>query len=142
VYADLAHAQGYLAPLRELAAVEYSRLLRDARRWTADADRVIADVIGEFGEPSLWRPKYNVRYPTSVAYVPRNALDPLVVFDFWQEIDQSNPASGSRRWPGPVLRNVRWQEDRFEEGFTFTPTGLALRAQGTPDGMRQPLSHG
>jgi hypothetical protein len=30
------------------------------------------------------------------------------------------------------LRNVRWQEDRFEEEFTFTPIGLALRAQGTP----------
>ncbi len=56
---------------------------------------------------------------------------PLVVFDFWQEMDQTSPAPGSRRWPEPVLRNVRWQQDRFEEGFTFTPIGLALRAQGT-----------
>jgi hypothetical protein len=46
VYADLAHARGYLAPQRELAAEEYSRLRRDARQWTADADRVTADVIG------------------------------------------------------------------------------------------------
>ena len=131
VYADLAHAHGYLTPQRELAAKEYSRLRRDARRWTADADRVTGELIGEFGEPSLWRPQYNPRYPTSVAYVSRNALDPLVVFDFWQETDQTSPAPGSRRWPEPVLRNVRWQEDRFEEGFTFTPIGLALRAQGT-----------
>ena len=142
VYADLAHAQGYLAPQRELAAEEYSRLRRDAGRWTADADRVTGDLIGEFGEPSLWIPHYNPRYPTSVAYVSRNALDPLVVFDFWQEMDQTSPAPGSRRWPEPVLRNVRWQQDRFEEGFTFTPIGLALRAQGTPAGQRRPLSPG
>jgi hypothetical protein len=140
VYADLAHAQGYLAPQRELAAEEYSRLRRDARRWTADADRVAGDLIGEFGEPSLWIPHSNPRYPTSVAYVSRNALDPLVVFDFWQEMDQTSPAPGTRRWPEPVLRNVRWQEERLEEGFTFTPIGLALRAQGTPAGERRPLS--
>jgi len=95
VYADLAHAQGYLTPERELAAEEYSRLRRDARRWTADADRVTGDLIGEFGEPSLWRPRYNPRYPASVAYVSRNALDPLVVFDFWQEMDQTSPAPGA-----------------------------------------------
>jgi hypothetical protein len=140
VYADLAHAQGYLTPERELAAEEYACLRRDARRWTAAADRVTGDLIGEFGEPSLWIPRCNPRYPTSVAYVSRTALDPLVVFDFWQEMDPTSPAPGSRRWPGPVLRNVRWQEDRFEEGFTFTPIGLALRAQGTPAGQRRPLS--
>jgi hypothetical protein len=142
VYADLAHAQGYLAPQRELAAEEYSRLIRDARRWTADADRVTADLIGEFGEPSLWLPQYNPRYPMSVAYVPRDALDPIVVFDFWQELHQPSPLSGSRRWREPMLRNVRWQEGRFEEGFTFTPIGLGLRAQGTPAGERRPLSPG
>jgi hypothetical protein len=141
VYADLAHAQGYLTPLRELAVEEYSGLIRDARRWAADADRVTADLIGEFGEPSLWRPRYNPRYPTSVAYVSRSAVDPLVVFDFWQETDQTSPTPRCR-WPEPVLRNVRWQEDRFEEGFTFTPLGLALRAQGTPAGERRPLSAG
>ena len=140
VYADLAHAQGYLAPQRELAAEEYSRLRRDARRWAADADRVTGDLIGEFGEPSLWIPHYNPRHPMSVAYVSPKALDPLVVFDFWQEMDQTSPAAGSRRWPEPVLRNVRWQEDRFEEGFTFTQIGLALRAKGTPAGQRRPLS--
>jgi hypothetical protein len=140
VYADLAHTQGYLRPERRLAAEEYSRLIRDARRWAADADRVTGDLIGEFGEPSLWTPRYNPRYPTSVAYVSRHALDPLVVFDFWQEPDQTIPADGARRWPEPVLRNVRWQQDRFEEGFTFTPIGLGLRARGTPAGQRRPLS--
>ena len=50
--------------------------------------------------------------------------------------------SGGVCWPEPVSRNVRWQEDRFEEGFTFTPIGLALRAQGTPVGERRPLSPG
>lgn len=104
VYADLAHAQGYLAPQRELAAEEYSRLRRDARGWTADADRVTGDLIGEFGEPSLWIPHYNPRYPTSVAYVSRNALDPLIVFDFWQEMDQTSPAPGARR---PALARAR-----------------------------------
>ena len=142
VYADLAHAHGYLTPQRELAADEYSGLIRDARRWTADADRVTAELIGEFGEPSLWRPKHNPRYPTSVAYVSRNALDPLVVFDFWQETDQTCAARRSPRWRDPVLRNVRWQGDRFEEGFTFTPIGLALRSQGTPAGERRQLSPG
>jgi hypothetical protein len=76
----------------------------------------------------------------SVAYVSRDALDPIIVFDFWQEMDQATPVTGSRRWAEPVLRNVRWQEGRFEEGFTFTPIGLALRARGTPAGERRPLS--
>jgi hypothetical protein len=141
VYADLAHAQGYLTPLQELAVEEYSGLIRDARRWAADADRVTADLIGEFGEPSLWIPRCNPRYPTSVAYVSRSAVDPLVVFDFWQETDQTSPTPRCR-WPEPVLRNVRWHEDLFEAGFTFTPIGLALRAQGTPAGERRPLSAG
>jgi hypothetical protein len=69
VYADLAGMWGYLEPRRKLTGQEYSRLRSGARQWTAAADRTSADVLAAFGEPSLWRPKYNPWYPMSLGYV-------------------------------------------------------------------------
>jgi hypothetical protein len=130
VYADLAGMWGYLEPQRKLTGQEYSRLRRGARQWTATADRTPADVVAAFGEPSLWRSKYNPWYPMSLGYVSGNHLDPLVTFDFWQDTDWESVPRRSRFGPQPVLRNVRWRESHFEEEFTFTPTGHALRACG------------
>jgi hypothetical protein len=130
VYADLAHTWGYLAPERTVACDEYVRLRGEAPAWTTSADRTIPDLVDAFGEPSLWRPKYNPRYSTSVAYVSGDQSDPLIVFDFWQETDWQDRPLTSRFGPEPILRNVRWRADRFEDGFTFTPTGTTLLARG------------
>jgi hypothetical protein len=130
VYADLAWGWGYLVPGRRLTAGEYARLCQEARRWTAAADRTVADVIAAFGTPSLWRPKYNPRYPVSIAYVPGSQSAPLVAFDFWQHIQFAGETPRSRPWPEPVLRNVRWRTGHFEEGFTFSPVGATLLARG------------
>jgi hypothetical protein len=121
-YADLARAWGYLAPGCTIPRGEYARLRRDAPPWVASADRTLPDLVDAHGEPSLWRPKYNPRFPVSVAYVCEDQSDPLIVFDFWQETDRDNSLFG----PEPVLRNLRWRADRFEEGFTLTPTGATL----------------
>jgi hypothetical protein len=126
VYADLARTWGYLAPERTVTRDEYARLRVEAPTWTASADRTIPDLVGAFGQPSLWRPKYNPRYPTSVAYVSGDPSDPLVVFDFWQETDWQDRSRPSRFGSEPALRNVRWRADRFDEGFTCTPTGTTL----------------
>jgi hypothetical protein len=85
VYADLAWAWGYLEPASTLTAGEYARLRRDAREWAAAADRSPADVVAEFGEPSLGLPGYNPRFPVSFGYLPPDRSQPLVVFDFWQD---------------------------------------------------------
>lgn len=129
VYADLAWAWGYLTVARTLDREEYARLRRDAPPWTAAADRVIADVVAEFGEPSLWTPKYNPCWPQTIGYVPQDRSDPLVVFDFWQDTDWASGSFRSRFGPEPVLRNVRWRGDSFAAGFTFTPTGSTLRVR-------------
>jgi hypothetical protein len=126
VYADLARAWGYLVPQRKLPVSEYSRLRDDARAWTASSDRVLADVIGAFGVPSLWRPKYNPRFPASVGYVSESQADPLVVFDFWQE--WAGPGHQSRFGPEPVLRDVWWREGQLTDGLTVSPIGRVLLA--------------
>ena len=135
VYADLAHAQGYLTPLRELAVEEYSGLIRDARRWAADADRVTADLIGEFGEPSLWRPRYNPRYPTTSP-----------TFHAAPSTPSSFSTSGRRRirrarhhaaaGPGPSCATSAGRGP-VRGRIHLHPDRPALRAQGTPaDGDR------
>jgi len=130
VYADLAGTWGYLAPERTVTRDEYVRLRGEAPAWTTSADRTIPDLVDAFGEPSLWRPKYNPWYPTSVAYVSEDQPDPLIVFDFWQETAWQDRPHTSRFGPEPILRNVRRRADRFEDGFTFTPTGTTLLARG------------
>jgi hypothetical protein len=83
-------------------------LVRDS-----SADRTSADVLAAFGEPSLWRPKYNPWYPMSLGYVSGNHLDPLVAFDFWQDTDWESKPRRSRLGPQPILRNVRWRGNSF-----------------------------
>jgi hypothetical protein len=134
VYGQVAWSQGFLAPPRTLTAGEYARLRGAARSWTQRADRVLADVIAEYGEPSLRTTTYNPRYPQTVAYVSASHADPLVVFDFWQDW----PWDGQRvprLGPEPVLRNVRWHQPNpgsapdeawFAGSFTFTPVGQTL----------------
>jgi hypothetical protein len=82
---------------------------------------VPADVIDAFGVPSLWRPKYNPRFPMSVGYVSENPADPLVVFDFWPDTDGVGPRDQPRFGPEPVLRDVWWLERTLPESFTFSP---------------------
>jgi hypothetical protein len=134
VYGQVAWSQGFLAPPRTLTAGEYARLRGEARQWTERADRILADVIAEYGEPSLWSPRYNPRYSQSVAYASGSHADPLVVFDLWQDW----PWDGERLprfGPEPVLRNVRWHQPSpgstpgaawFAGAFTFTPLGQTL----------------
>lgn len=104
----------------------YSRLRREARPWTASADRTVPDLVGAFGQPSLWRPGYNPLYPVSVAYVPDRASEnPLIAFDFWQDTDWTSPPCWRPRLgPEPMLRNVRWRTDTFADGFTFSPSAV------------------
>lgn len=133
VYADIAHAWGYLTPQRTLTPAQYARLRRDARGWTAGADHVMADLVGEFGEPSVWRPKYNRRFPTSVGYVSASSADPLIAFDFWQEARWHGKPMERDFGPEPVLRNVRWHPDgSFAAGFTFSPVGATLLVPSAP----------
>jgi hypothetical protein len=126
VYADLAWSWGYLIPGRTITAAAYARLRQQAPGWTASADRVMADVIAQFGTPSLWRPNYNPRFPVSIVYAPGQQSAPLVAFDFWPH----PPGTGNAPWPEPALRNVRWRTDRFEDGFTFSPAGASLLIPG------------
>ncbi len=128
VYADIAHARGYLRPQRVLTGQEYSWLRGRAREWTASADRTLPDLVDAFGLPSLWRPKYNRLYPVSVGYVSAHGGDPLVAFDFWQDTDGTKPPWRPRLGPEPMLRNVRWRTDIFADGFTFSPIGTTMLA--------------
>ena len=70
IYADVAHAWGYLRPQRTLTDQEYSGLRRRARPWTASADRTVPDLVRAFGQPSLWRPE-----PCWLTTIPRNSPD-------------------------------------------------------------------
>jgi hypothetical protein len=110
----------------------YSRLRQDARSWTAASDRMLADIIDAFGLPSLWRPKYNPRFSLSVGYSSESQQDPVVVFDLWQDTARDDAPGRSESGRGPLLRDVWWREDRFPEGFTFSPIGRTMVDRNSP----------
>ncbi|OPC76723.1 hypothetical protein B4N89_45390 [Embleya scabrispora] len=126
VYAEFAHRRGWLHPDRVLTTDEYDVLRGTARRW-ASRDRVWADVVTEFGTPSVLFGGTNPLYGKALGYVSADPGEPPVVFHLW---NGSAPGTASS-WPPdhtePLLLAVRCDDAPFRESFTFTPTGRRLR---------------
>lgn len=97
VYADLAHRQGWLM------------LDTDSRipGVLDEADKVLDDVVAEFGAPPLWFGGTSPLYPKTLGYPDRSGA--LVFFHFMPELR---------------LMAVRRGDGDFRDSFRFTPAGL------------------
>ncbi|MEV7892302.1 hypothetical protein ACWD3I_29110 [Streptomyces sp. NPDC002817] len=126
VHAEFAHRRGWLATDRALDARTYQALLDRARRWAGD-DRVWADVLAEFGAPSVLLGDDDPRYGKTLGYVSEDPDRPIVFFHLWNGSLDEGASVGNRAYPEPVLWAVRFGDGPFRESFTFTPEGRRLQ---------------
>lgn len=125
VYVEFAHRCGRLRPDRVLPVGEHHALLAKVRQW-ARTDRSWADVVAEFGPPSVLCGGTNPLYSKTLGYLGEDPDEPMVFFHLW---NGSGPAPESA-WPEldePVLLAVRLGDAPFDEAFTFTPEGQRRR---------------
>ncbi|WP_236710778.1 hypothetical protein [Streptomyces sp. 150FB] len=92
-------------------------------------DRVWADVVDEFGAPSLLFGGTNPLYGKTLAYLGEEPEQPMVAFHLW---NGSTPGTGSS-WPPeheePLLLAVRSEGGDFRQSFAFTPEGERRRGE-------------
>lgn len=122
VYAEFAHSRGWLKPDRVLDSDEYAALTGTVRQWAAE-DRVWADVVDEFGSPSMLFGGNNPLYGKSLGYLTEKPEEPMVSFHLWN----GSAPGAEQSWPPehdePVLLAVRFGAGPFRRTFTFTPEG-------------------
>ncbi|MFF5260473.1 hypothetical protein ACFY4C_16125 [Actinomadura viridis] len=122
VYAEYAHARGWLAPDRVLTATEHAALRAAARSWV-HCDRVWADVTAEFGPPSVHLGGTNPLYGKVLAYLSEDPGDPIVFFHLWNGGGPGRQGAWPPEREEPILLAVRFGDGPFSETFTFTPEG-------------------
>jgi hypothetical protein len=131
VYAEFAHRRGWLRPDRLLSAGEHHALRARVRSW-AQVDRSWADVMSEFGPPSILCGGTSPLYSKTLGYLGEDPDESMVFFHLW---NGSTPAPEST-WPEleePVLLAVRFGDAPFDEAFIYTPEGQRRRPE--PDSL-------
>lgn len=123
VYAEVAHERGWLILDRAISGTEYDRIRGTISQWCT-RDRSQADIVDEFGSPSAVLGRTRPHDTKTFVYGTARAEDPLVLFHLWNE--GGIPEEGSA---GPVLLAARRDGEGFAEGFVFTPSGIAHRAE-------------
>ncbi|MEV4417979.1 hypothetical protein [Catellatospora sp. NPDC049609] len=126
VYAEFAWRQSWLIVDRTLTDVDYCRLRDSAAGWCT-RDRSFAEVVDEFGPPSVLFGGSNRRYPKTLAYAPTDRAQDLVSLHFTSSYDWDT--SLAQPEPALMLLAVRHGRGRFDATFTFTPAGIAYRGQ-------------
>jgi hypothetical protein len=123
VYAEVARNYDWLDLDRVMPSSEYARLRDMVRPWCLH-DRSQADVLAEFGPPSMRLGPSSPRSPKTLAYGTARPEDPLIFFHLGRAAaDAGEPAPDAQ----PALLAVRFDGATFSDGFTFTPAGAAFR---------------
>lgn len=126
VHAEFAHRRGWLATDRILDARTHQALLGRARQWAGN-DRVWADVLAEFGAPSLLLGDDDPRYGKTLGYVGEDPDRPIVFFHLWNGNPDEKAPAWPPAYPEPLLWAVRFGDGPFRDTFTFTPQGRRLQ---------------
>jgi hypothetical protein len=115
VYAELAHRLGWLRLDRAMSEAEYQQLAAAIDGWVTH-DRVLADVIDSFGNPSVWIGGTNPFYPKTLAYATANPERGLVCVHLWNSFADQASGTGPRGvFPQPVVLAVRHRPGQFVE---------------------------
>ncbi len=118
VYAEFAHRRGWLRPDRLLPADEHHALRARVRPW-AQTDRSWADVLSEFGPPSILCGGTSPLYSKTLGYLGEDPEEPMVFFHLWNGTTAAK--STRHELDEPVLLTVRFADAPFDEAFTFHP---------------------
>ncbi|WP_243460110.1 hypothetical protein [Streptomyces sp. M54] len=127
VYAEFAHRLGWLRPDRVLPADEHQALRTSVRPW-AQKDRSWADVLSEFGPPSILCGGASPLCSKTLGYLGEDPAEPMVFFHLWN----GSATAAASAWPEldePVLLAVRFADAPVGEAFTFTPEGRRRRPE-------------
>ncbi|MEV6852682.1 hypothetical protein ACIF6I_06690 [Streptomyces microflavus] len=125
VYVEFAHRRGWLRPDRLLPADEHHALRARVRQW-AQTDRSWADVLSEFGPPSILCGGTSPLYSKTLGYLGEDPDEPMVFFHLWNG-STTEAESTWHEFGEPVLLAVRFADALFDEAFTFTPEGQRRR---------------
>src|SRR3954464_13864879 len=83
------------------------RLLRRTAGSWCEQDRTWAEVVSEFGEPSMLIGGTNPFYGKTLAYATRDRRDPMVFFHLWNGTEPGDEPSWPPAHPQPLLLAVR-----------------------------------
>ncbi|MGW2058974.1 hypothetical protein ACWCOZ_34565 [Streptomyces sp. NPDC001840] len=126
VYAEFAYRRGWLGPDRLLPADEHHALRTGVRQW-AETDRVWADVVDEFGSPSILFGGTSPLYSKTLGYLSEDPDEPMVFFHLWNGGAPEAESSWPPEHEEPALLAVRFGGAAgggpFGESFVFTPEG-------------------
>jgi len=128
VYAEIAHQYAWLTLDNNLPDADYGRIRSRLPAWCAQ-DRSHSEVIAEFGEPSMLIGGSNPRFPKTLVYATAHTDSPLIFFHLWNGTQPGAAANWPPDHPEPILLAARYGGARFIDGFIFTPTGSARRAE-------------
>ncbi|MFI1092114.1 hypothetical protein [Streptomyces sp. NPDC020917] len=126
VYAEIAHRQGWLRRDRTLTSTEHDEIRRVSETWCRK-DRLLSDVVTEFGPPSVLFGGNNPHYPKTLAYATGQRDDALLCFHLWNDFARTPGQSLASVHAEPVLWAFRNGGALFTDGFVFTPEGSARR---------------
>lgn len=126
VYAEIAHRQGWLRCDRTLTSAEHDEIRRVSETWCRK-DRLLSDVVAEFGPPSVLFGGNNPNRPKTLAYATDQRDDALLCFHLWNDFAQTPGQSLASVHAEPVLWAFRNGGALFTDGFVFTPEGSARR---------------
>ena len=137
-YADLAWSIGCWSPDRFVDRETYDRIRADAPAW-ASADRLVADVLADFGTPSVWRATFNPRFPISFGYLAEDRALPIIAFDFFPLLAaEPDVRRIEGQEPSPLmLRNIRWRTNSLPDDLICTPFGAEMRAEEQKAAMKR-----
>ncbi|ROP33460.1 DUF7710 domain-containing protein [Couchioplanes caeruleus] len=127
VYAGIAHRCGWLDLDRTMSAAEYRQLTATIDERVLQ-DQTLSQVIGTFGEPSLWVGGRNSLGAKTLGYATASSKDDLICFHLWSAIATTDPDAGPQSLhPEPVVLAVRHRTNDAPYAFSFTPEGLRRR---------------
>ena len=128
VYAEIARQRAWLTLDNGLPEADHGCIRSRLPGWCAQ-DRSHSEVIAEFGEPSMLIGGSNPRYPKTLVYATARTDSPLIFFHLWNGRQPGAGTNWPPEHPEPVLLAARYGGARFIDGFLFTPTGSATRAE-------------
>jgi hypothetical protein len=128
VYAEIARQRAWLTLGNSLPEADHGRIRSRLPAWCAQ-DRRHSEVIAEFGEPSMLIGGSNPLYPKTLVYATAHTDSPLIFFHLWNGRQPGASTNWPPEHPEPILLAARRGGARFIDGFIFTPTGSARRAE-------------
>jgi hypothetical protein len=130
IYAEAAHARGWLVADRPLSAGEYQAVHSTYRAW-ASRDRTHQDVLDAFGPPSILVGGSNPRYSKTLGYFSTRLTDPIIWFHLWNGTDPGIEPTWPPVYDQPVLLAAREGGGPLPQAMVFTPEGERRQPKGS-----------